>query len=156
MEAAITALVTTLLMGKDEVIAARTACRGGHIFLITMLLPSLASSANLPSSHSNGYSNTNGYSGGGGYGNNGYGNTNGYGGGNGGDKMSNLGANLKAQNWDLSTLPKFEKAFYKEDAAVAARPQSEVDAFRREKQITVSGRDVPKPVETFDEAGFPG
>lgn len=70
--------------------------------------------------------------------------------------MSNLGANLKVQTWDLNTLPKFEKQFYKEDAAVAARSQPEIEAFRRKQQITVAGRNVPKPVETFDEAGFPG
>ncbi|KAI9659902.1 MAG: ATP-dependent RNA helicase dbp2 [Bathelium mastoideum] len=103
--------------------------------------------------HSGGYSN--GYSGSNGYSN---GSSNGYGGGygGGGDKMSNLGSNLKTQNFDLNTLPKFEKSFYKEDPAVAARTPAQVEAFRRENQITVQGRDVPKPVETFDEAGFPG
>ena len=70
--------------------------------------------------------------------------------------MSNLGAGLKQQNWDLNTLPKFEKQFYKEDPSVASRPASEVEAFRRKQQITVSGKNVPKPVQTFDEAGFPG
>ncbi|KAF2263735.1 hypothetical protein CC78DRAFT_544684 [Lojkania enalia] len=115
---------------------------------------------------SNGYSN--GYSGsygsGGGYGGGGYG---------GGDRMSNLGQGLKQQNWgvstrerfrpsktdinvDLSSLPKFEKSFYKEDPAVSARSQAEVDAFRKENSITVQGNHVPRPVTTFDEAGFPG
>lgn len=69
--------------------------------------------------------------------------------------MSNLGAGLKTQQWDLATMPKFEKSFYKEDPAVAARTQAEVDEFRKKAQITIQGRDVPKPVETFDEAGFP-
>lgn len=111
-------------------------------------------------SGSNGYSNggSNGYSGGGGgggYGGGGYGGGGGgYGGG--GDRMSNLGAGLKTQNWDLDSLPKFEKSFYKEDPAVAARSQADVDAFRKEHQIAVQGSNVPKPVETFDEAGFPG
>lgn len=106
-----------------------------------------------------------GYSGGGGYGGGGYGGgSNGYsgggggygGGGAGGDRMSNLGAGLKQQNFDLSQLPKFDKSFYKEDAAVAARSPAEVEAFRKAANISVSGKDVPKPVETFDEAGFPG
>lgn len=70
--------------------------------------------------------------------------------------MSNLGAGLRTQSWDPATMPKFEKSFYKEDPAVSGRSQEEVDAFRREAQITIQGRDVPKPVETFDEAGFPG
>lgn len=69
--------------------------------------------------------------------------------------MSNLGAGLKQQNWDISALPKFEKSFYKEHPEVAARTQKEVDDFRKEFQITVHGPDVPKPVTTFDEAGFP-
>jgi ATP-dependent RNA helicase DDX5/DBP2 len=57
---------------------------------------------------------------------------------------------------DLSTMPKFEKSFYKEDPAVAARSEAEVAAFRKEKEISITGRNVPKPVTTFDEASFPG
>jgi ATP-dependent RNA helicase DDX5/DBP2 len=99
---------------------------------------------------SNGYGASNGYSNGG---SNGYGGAGGYGGG--GDKMSNLGAGLKTQQWDMATLPKFEKSFYNEDPLVTGRSSRDVDAFRREKEITVQGRNVPRPVETFDEAGFP-
>ncbi|KAK9790370.1 putative ATP-dependent RNA helicase DBP2 [Seiridium cardinale] len=106
---------------------------------------------------SGGYGGSNGYSnghsgGGGGYGGGAYG---GGGGGGGGDRMSNLGAGLQKQNWDISTMPKFEKSFYKEDDAVAQRSPQEVDRFRRDHKMTVHGSDVPKPVETFDEAGFP-
>lgn len=56
---------------------------------------------------------------------------------------------------DLNTLPKFEKSFYKEHPEVAARSSAEVEKFRRDHSIAVHGSDVPKPVETFDEAGFP-
>ncbi|SMQ47247.1 unnamed protein product [Zymoseptoria tritici ST99CH_3D7] len=98
---------------------------------------------------------SNGYSGGGQSGYGGGGGGGGFGGGASGDRMSNLGAGLKTQQWDMNTLPKFEKSFYKEDPAVAARSQAEVDEFRKKAQITIQGRDVPKPVETFDEAGFP-
>jgi ATP-dependent RNA helicase DDX5/DBP2 len=70
--------------------------------------------------------------------------------------MSNLGAGLKTQHWDLATMPKFEKSFYKEDPNIAARSSREVEDFRRKYEITVQGRNVPRPVETFDEAGFPG
>lgn len=94
-------------------------------------------------SNTNGYNNSNGYSGGG------------YGGGGSGDKMSQLGAGLKPQNFDLSTLPKFEKSFYKENANVTNRSARDVDNFRREKEISVQGKHVPRPVESFDEAGFP-
>ncbi|KAF2860276.1 DEAD-domain-containing protein [Piedraia hortae CBS 480.64] len=97
--------------------------------------------------YSNGrYGGSGGY--GGGYGSGGYG-------GSGGDRMSNLGAGLKQLSWDVNSLPRFEKDFYKEAASVADRSPAEVEAFRRQHQIAVQGRDVPKPVETFDEAGFP-
>jgi len=69
--------------------------------------------------------------------------------------MSNLGAGLKTQDWDLNTLPKFEKSFYKEHAEVSARSDAEVEAFRKKHEMAVTGRGVPRPVETFDEAGFP-
>jgi len=127
---------------------------------------------------SNGYSNGGGY-GGGGYGGGrggGYGGG-GYGGG-GGDRMSNLGQGLKQQDWgkfsisdailgptehkntnngplDLSSLPKFEKSFYKEHENVTERSEEQVQEFRKQNQMAVQGKGVPRPVETFDEAGFP-
>ncbi|KAL1976843.1 hypothetical protein VTN31DRAFT_3125 [Thermomyces dupontii] len=109
--------------------------------------------------YSNGHRDSNGYrdgskSHGGGYGSS-YGGGYSSGGYGGGDRMSNLGSNLKAQQWDLSALPKFEKSFYKEDPAVSARSEREIEEFRREHQMTVSGRNVPRPVKTFEEAGFP-
>lgn len=87
--------------------------------------------------------------GGGGYG----GGRGGYGGG--GDRMGNLGDNLQKQEWDLSTLPQFEKNFYKEHDTVAERSEDEVREFRKEHNMTVYGQDIPKPVTTFEEAGFP-
>ncbi|KAB5570859.1 P-loop containing nucleoside triphosphate hydrolase protein [Coniochaeta sp. 2T2.1] len=108
-----------------------------------------------------GYSNgdSNGYSGGGGYGGGGGGygggGGGGFGGGAGGDRMSNLGAGLQKQQWDLTTMPKFEKHFYKEHPDVSNRSPAEVEKFRKDHAMSIHGRDVPKPVETFDEAGFP-
>jgi ATP-dependent RNA helicase DDX5/DBP2 len=69
--------------------------------------------------------------------------------------MSNLGAGLQKQNWDIASMPKFEKSFYKENPNVTHRSEAEVAKFRAQHQISVQGRDVPRPVETFDEAGFP-
>ncbi|GAA5989052.1 hypothetical protein JCM11641_002309 [Rhodosporidiobolus odoratus] len=89
--------------------------------------------------------------GGGGYGGGG----GGFGGGGGGDRMSGLGAGLRAQNWDPSTLSKFEKNFYEEDARVVARSDREVQEFRREKEIQVFGSNIAKPVTNFDEMNFP-
>lgn len=52
-------------------------------------------------------------------------------------------------------MPKFEKSFYKEHPDVTNRPQRDVDEFRKKHEMAVHGRNVPRPVETFDEAGFP-
>ncbi|KAJ5232932.1 RNA helicase (Dbp) [Penicillium chermesinum] len=111
--------------------------------------------------YDNSNGNSNGYGGGGGYGGGyGGGRGGGYGGGGygggGGDRMSNLGQGLEQQEWDLSALPKFEKSFYNEHPDVTARSEAEVEAFRKKHQMAVQGRNVPRPVETFDEAGFPG
>ncbi|CAF3654178.1 ATP-dependent RNA helicase dbp2, variant 2 [Fusarium graminearum] len=102
-----------------------------------------------------GRSNGNGYGGGGyGGGGGGYGGG-GFGGGAGGDRMGALGSGLKNQEWDINSLPKFEKSFYKEHPDVETRSDADVEAFRRKHQMTIAGSNVPKPVETFDEAGFP-
>jgi ATP-dependent RNA helicase DDX5/DBP2 len=86
--------------------------------------------------------------------------------------MSALGAGLKDQEWgkltrrrhvtlgtdhvlDMATMPKFEKAFYQEQEEVARRTPQEVEEFRKENDISVTGHDIPKPVTSFDEAGFP-
>jgi hypothetical protein len=108
---------------------------------------SLTFSGSYTSSRSNGYSNGNstGYSGSTGYDSFG----------SGGDKMANIGAGLKKQTWDFDTLPKFEKNFYRESEVVSSRSDREVEEFRRKKEIRVSGKHIPRPVETFEEAGFP-
>jgi ATP-dependent RNA helicase DDX5/DBP2 len=56
---------------------------------------------------------------------------------------------------DLNAMPKFEKSFYKEDPLVTNRSDADVAKFRALHNIAITGTNVPKPVETFDEAGFP-
>eukprot|EP00250_Pteridium_aquilinum_P006339 c16281_g1_i1 orf=170-1819(+) len=56
---------------------------------------------------------------------------------------------------EFEGLTPFEKNFYVEHPAVAALTEEEVLAYRRRRDITVEGRDIPKPVRTFDEASFP-
>ena len=69
--------------------------------------------------------------------------------------MADMGANLKKPNFDLDKLPKFEKNFYREATSVSRRSEREVSEFRNLKEIRVSGKHIPRPVETFEEAGFP-
>jgi len=68
---------------------------------------------------------------------------------------SSLCATTLTSTLDFATMPKFEKSFYKEDQLVSTRSQRDVDAFRKLKEMAVQGNNVPRPVETFDEAGFP-
>ncbi|CAN6457169.1 unnamed protein product [Victoria cruziana] len=56
---------------------------------------------------------------------------------------------------DLDGLPPFEKNFYIESPDVSSMTESEVEDYRRRRQITVEGRDIPKPVKNFRDVGFP-
>lgn len=62
---------------------------------------------------------------------------------------------LSTPEWDLNSLPKFEKNFYKEHPAVADSSGEEVAQFRKEHDMTCEGEGIPKPIRTFDEANFP-
>lgn len=57
---------------------------------------------------------------------------------------------------DLDGLTRFEKNFYVESPEVAAMSEKEVEEYRQRREITVEGRDVPKPVKSFRDVGFPG
>ncbi|QCE02261.1 ATP-dependent RNA helicase DDX5/DBP2 [Vigna unguiculata] len=59
------------------------------------------------------------------------------------------------RNLSLDGLPHFEKNFYIESPAVRAMTDAEVNEYRQQREITVEGRDIPKPVKTFQDAGFP-
>ena len=73
-----------------------------------------------------------------------------------GGKFDSAGKSLRKPKWNLSELPEFQKNFYREHPNVQNRSTQETEDYREEKGITVLGRNVPKPVLTFDEAGFPG
>ncbi|KAK8777621.1 hypothetical protein V5799_029029 [Amblyomma americanum] len=66
------------------------------------------------------------------------------------------GERLRKPKWDLSRLPPFQKDFYKEHPTTAHRPKHEVEAFRKQHDITIRGKDVPNPILTFEEANLPG
>jgi len=53
-------------------------------------------------------------------------------------------------------LIKFEKDFYTEHPDITAMKEEEADRIRKDKVITIiHGKNVPKPVRTFEEASFP-
>jgi ATP-dependent RNA helicase DDX5/DBP2 len=87
--------------------------------------------------------------------------------------MSSLGGGLRSVDWATSKLSVFEKNFYVEDDRVSARTERDIEDFRRSKEIKASillfyypraqilmllqvqGRNVPRPVTSFEEVGFP-
>uniref|UniRef100_A0AAY4ABG9 RNA helicase n=1 Tax=Denticeps clupeoides TaxID=299321 RepID=A0AAY4ABG9_9TELE len=88
----------------------------------------------------------------------GYGGSHRFGGSRGGPpsgKFGNPGERLRKKHWNLDELPKFEKNFYKEHADITRRSVQEVEQYRRSKEVTVKGRDCPKPIVKFHEATFP-
>ncbi|KAM9314591.1 putative ATP-dependent RNA helicase DDX5 [Pholidichthys leucotaenia] len=70
-------------------------------------------------------------------------------------KFGNPGERLRKKHWNLDELPKFQKNFYQEHPDVTHRPLQEVEQYRRSKEVTVKGRDCPKPIVKFHEAAFP-
>ncbi|QSL64619.1 hypothetical protein MERGE_001920 [Pneumocystis wakefieldiae] len=71
------------------------------------------------------------------------------------NKSSRFDMKPARKHWDLSLLPKFEKNFYKPHPNIEKMTDQEVEDFRKMNGITVKGVNVPKPVPSFDEAGFP-
>ncbi|KAK9539960.1 hypothetical protein VZT92_002439 [Zoarces viviparus] len=70
-------------------------------------------------------------------------------------KFGNPGERLRKKHWNLDELPKFQKNFYQEHPDATRRPPQEVELYRRNKEVTVKGRDIPKPIIQFHEAAFP-
>jgi ATP-dependent RNA helicase DDX5/DBP2 len=87
-----------------------------------------------------------GRGGGGGYG----------GGGRGGGRGRDGLDSLALPKPDFRSLIPFEKNFYVECPSVQAMSEADVAQYRRLRDITIEGRDVPKPVRYFQEANFPG
>ncbi|KAF4678194.1 hypothetical protein FOL47_003256 [Perkinsus chesapeaki] len=67
-----------------------------------------------------------------------------------------LGANLKAVQWDKYQLTEFQKHFYVEHPRVAAMTPEEVELVRNRLAIEIiHGVDVPNPITQFEEACLP-
>jgi len=70
-------------------------------------------------------------------------------------EYSGPGASLRKPRWDMDSLPRFEKNFYREHPAVQARSNEDVEEYRKRREITVSGRNCPKPIPSFEELNLP-
>lgn len=72
-----------------------------------------------------------------------------------GKKTKHPGDSLVKPMWDLSKLEPIEKDFYRPHANVEGRSDDDVQQFRVSKEITVSGNNIPRPNQIFDEGNFP-
>ncbi|PHJ22388.1 ethylene-responsive rna helicase [Cystoisospora suis] len=74
----------------------------------------------------------------------------------GGYSSNVMGSNLVEPRWEEERLAPIQKNFYVEHPAVASRSSEEVSAFFRANHLRVDGEaPLPKPVLSFEEAGFP-
>ncbi|XP_059053722.1 uncharacterized protein LOC131848003 [Achroia grisella] len=70
-------------------------------------------------------------------------------------KAKHPGDSLVKPIWDMANLEPIQKDFYKPHPNVDARSDEEVQLFRAAKEITVSGNNIPRPNQMFDEGNFP-
>jgi ATP-dependent RNA helicase DDX5/DBP2 len=61
---------------------------------------------------------------------------------------------LPQQSWEASTMIQVVKDFYVEHPDVTAMSDAEVAEFRKSISVEVEGRDVPKPIRTFEEGRY--
>lgn len=64
--------------------------------------------------------------------------------------------NIVLPKQDFGSLVPFEKNFYVESSSVRAMSEQEVMVYRNRREITVEGHDIPKPIQMFEDANFPG
>lgn len=62
---------------------------------------------------------------------------------------------LKKPNWTLGDLPYINKNLYTPNPYVVKRSLEEVNKYRVEKEITVKGKNIPFPIQAFEESNFP-
>ncbi|CAH2240339.1 ATP-dependent RNA helicase DBP2-like isoform X2 [Pararge aegeria] len=70
-------------------------------------------------------------------------------------KAKHPGDSLIKPQWDMANLGAIQKNFYKPHVNVEGRSEDDVQRFLAAKEITVSGNDVPRPNQVFDEGNFP-
>jgi ATP-dependent RNA helicase DDX5/DBP2 len=71
----------------------------------------------------------------------------------GASRSSHQEAPVAMANW--SEMPEIKKNFYHECAEISAMSEGEANAFRTEHQMMMQGENIPKPVKSFLQVGFP-
>ncbi|XP_067928273.1 uncharacterized protein [Watersipora subatra] len=70
-------------------------------------------------------------------------------------RSDGAGMSLKAPRWDMARLSKVEKDFYTPSPITQNRMDQEIQGYYAHNEISVQGRNVQKPILTFQEGSFP-
>ncbi|KAL1475521.1 hypothetical protein MTO96_037230 [Rhipicephalus appendiculatus] len=68
---------------------------------------------------------------------------------------SQVRCNLCPPDWAKFPLPNYENESFREHTMTSQRSTEEVEAFRKANDVVITGRDLPNPILTIDEANFP-
>ncbi|XP_055602221.1 uncharacterized protein LOC129751011 [Uranotaenia lowii] len=71
------------------------------------------------------------------------------------DRQANNGASLRTLKWSREDLTPFEKNFYKPSDRLTNMPQEEVNEVLTKFEITLKGRNIPRPSVLFQDASLP-
>ena len=73
------------------------------------------------------------------------------------DSMGDLGRSLYDVNWSKENLDKIQTVNANDvlKATSLQRSQADIEEWRKTNKITITGRDPPNPVLTFEETNFP-
>ncbi|XP_067141564.1 probable ATP-dependent RNA helicase DDX5 isoform X2 [Centruroides vittatus] len=70
-------------------------------------------------------------------------------------KFTTPGMKLEKPNWNDVVLQPIEKNFYIEHPNIATKTLEEIEQYRKEMNMTLEGKNIPKPITSFQEANFP-
>jgi len=71
------------------------------------------------------------------------------------DRYENYDGSLATGLEVTKDLPPLKKDFYAEAPEISSMTAEQVAAFRKEHQMIMVGKDIPKPISSFKQAGFP-
>lgn len=71
------------------------------------------------------------------------------------DRQANNGATLRTLKWTSEELTPFEKDFYKPSEYIANLSDADVKGYLAKLEITLKGRNIPRPSMEFEQGGLP-
>ena len=66
------------------------------------------------------------------------------------------GAKLRPVDWNSCSLNELVKNVYKEHQSVSTREQAVIDDWLKRNEVSIIGKDIPRPIFSFEESAFNG